>query len=227
MSSALEISVKRFNKYKERLDEAKVPIIRAFLHLVRPEEGFQKHTVPYIREAWDEWRLEEIAYNAALKDDYPGMGQKVRVWPEPPDASRAEDACWRMWGIALQEQVEGDGAGYNLQKAVQAVTETPACASHPPSCPCRVPNNPWVEKRYVDMLEPLRVKHNAGCWCKSYMVCAKAMEKPASGGSIQSLLSAKADDGFVKNLFKAVQGVNYDDKCPHGLPFYACMPCSH
>jgi hypothetical protein len=21
--------------------------------------------------------------------------------------------------------------------------------------------------------------------------------------------------------------VNYNDKCIHGLPFYACMPCSH
>jgi hypothetical protein len=35
------------------------------------------------------------------------------------------------------------------------------------------------------------------------------------------------DDGFLKNLFKTVQGVNYDDKCPHELPFYACMSCSH
>ena len=37
----------------------------------------------------------------------------------------------------------------------------------------------------------------------------------------------KTDDGFVKNLFKTVQGVNHDNKCPHGLPFYACMSCSH
>ena len=35
------------------------------------------------------------------------------------------------------------------------------------------------------------------------------------------------DDGFLKNLIKTVHAVNYDDKCPHGLPFYACMPCSH
>ena len=35
------------------------------------------------------------------------------------------------------------------------------------------------------------------------------------------------DTGFARNLFQTVQGVNYDDKCPHGLPFYACMPCSH
>lgn len=35
------------------------------------------------------------------------------------------------------------------------------------------------------------------------------------------------DDGFIKNLFKTVQGVNHDSLCPHGLPYYACMSCSH
>ena len=33
--------------------------------------------------------------------------------------------------------------------------------------------------------------------------------------------------GFLKNLFQTVQGVKFDDKCPHDLPFYACMSCSH
>jgi hypothetical protein len=35
------------------------------------------------------------------------------------------------------------------------------------------------------------------------------------------------DPDLIKNLFKAVQGVEYDSKCPHDLPFYACMACSH
>lgn len=35
------------------------------------------------------------------------------------------------------------------------------------------------------------------------------------------------DPDLIKNLFKTVQGVEYDSKCPHGLPFYACMACSH
>lgn len=40
--------------------------------------------------------------------------------------------------------------------------------------------------------------------------------------------AAKVEDAAAtKKLFEAVQGVKYDDKCPHGLPFYACMPCSH
>lgn len=32
---------------------------------------------------------------------------------------------------------------------------------------------------------------------------------------------------LVKGLFQTVQGVNFDDKCPHGDPYYACMSCSH
>jgi|LauGreDrversion2_2_1035103.scaffolds.fasta_scaffold64618_2 hypothetical protein len=56
----------------------------------------------------------------------------------------------------------------------------------------------------------------------------------------QTLKAAKADaaiaaakapgnteDSFIKNLFQTVQGVKYDDRCPHGLPYYACMSCSH
>jgi hypothetical protein len=35
-----------------------------------------------------------------------------------------------------------------------------------------------------------------------------------------------AGDDFAKNLFAAM-GTPHDSKCPHGLPFYACMPCSH
>ena len=41
-----------------------------------------------------------------------------------------------------------------------------------------------------------------------------------------SNMSGKTDE-FIKNLFQTVQGVKYDDRCPHGLPYYACMSCSH
>jgi hypothetical protein len=31
---------------------------------------------------------------------------------------------------------------------------------------------------------------------------------------------------FAKSIF-AEMGTPHDSECPHGLPFYACMPCSH
>ena len=57
--------------------------------------------------------------------------------------------------------------------------------------------------------------HGAAEQADNAIAAAKAMP----GGS--------TDDGFAKNLFQTVQGVKFDDKCPHGLPFYACMSCSH
>lgn len=42
------------------------------------------------------------------------------------------------------------------------------------------------------------------------------------------IAEARAMPGdFIKNLFKTVQGVKFDDRCPHALPYYACMSCSH
>jgi len=40
-------------------------------------------------------------------------------------------------------------------------------------------------------------------------------------------MPGETDSGFVKNLFQTVQGVAYDSTCPHKMPFYACMSCSH
>jgi hypothetical protein len=44
-----------------------------------------------------------------------------------------------------------------------------------------------------------------------------AISQAATGGG---------GEDFAKNLFAAM-GTPHDSKCPHGLPFYACMPCSH
>ena len=55
----------------------------------------------------------------------------------------------------------------------------------------------------------------------------------AAANADNAIVEAKAipggesELGFLKNLFQIVQGVAYDSKCPHGMPFYACMCCSH
>ena len=42
-----------------------------------------------------------------------------------------------------------------------------------------------------------------------------------------STINKKAETDFIKHLFNVVQGVNHDALCPHALPYYACMSCSH
>jgi len=47
-------------------------------------------------------------------------------------------------------------------------------------------------------------------------------------GQAQSTIrnGAPGHPDFAKALFAAM-GTPHDSKCPHGMPFYACMPCSH
>jgi hypothetical protein len=61
----------------------------------------------------------------------------------------------------------------------------------------------------------------------AYMAKLRAETDKVLGSLVTKPSSGKLDGDFVKNLFKSVQGVNYDDKCPHALPYYACMSCSH
>lgn len=49
----------------------------------------------------------------------------------------------------------------------------------------------------------------------------------SAAAEARSMPGGNTDTDFAKNLFQTVQGVKFDDKCPHGLPFYACMSCSH
>jgi hypothetical protein len=233
----LEQSIDRWNKYKERLDTAKIPLIRAFLHLVRPTEEFPKHTVAQIRAAYDDWVAEERAFNAATEGMY-GSFPRYRVFPETP-ADGAPEACWRMWGISIQFQVEGDHTtGYNLPGAVEAILATPECASHDASCPCRVSVNPWTYHEHVKALEPLlsakakRIEERRAEWLKIEKAKETAHSASCACGPCfwrreKVPTKVETDVDFAKSLFKSVQGVNFDDKCPHGLPFYACMPCSH
>jgi len=56
---------------------------------------------------------------------------------------------------------------------------------------------------------------------------ASAMSKATAAISAAAAKSGGIDKpDFAKNLFDAM-GTPHDSTCPHGLPFYACMPCSH
>ena len=71
--------------------------------------------------------------------------------------------------------------------------------------------------------------HKAFCTCD---LCNKRplekFTKAAQGmAEAAAMPGGDTEDGFAKNLFQTIQGVKYDDKCPHGMPYYACMPCSH
>jgi hypothetical protein len=56
--------------------------------------------------------------------------------------------------------------------------------------------------------------------------CKDASRKVLDAISTTSKSSDIGNPDFAKNLFAAM-GTPHDSKCPHGLPFYSCMSCSH
>ena len=61
----------------------------------------------------------------------------------------------------------------------------------------------------------------------TYAACQQRKDDPAVAGAAEFARSLLSSDDGVKSLWPMAQGVNYDDKCPHKLPYYACMSCSH
>ena len=303
MSAANQEYIDRFNTYKSRLDSAGSAVIRATQYLVRPTDGFPTHSHPTIGEKWREWRDEEQSFYRMTETG----SAPARVFPMPPEGG-APPPCWHMWGLLIQAQVDGThGKAEFLRKIVAEIAADEECPSHPSTCPCKLPENPWVSPPDVKILAPLNVKHSPKCQCGGYRRCTEmeaalaakkasiqqaatevveapktpvsyahnretcacvscyynrvssgtqdeymkrcreasdaATARVAGGTKPQSIWAAAAaadaaiakasaaaggieKPDFVKELFTAM-GTPHDSTCPHGVPFYSCMPCSH
>jgi len=82
------------------------------------------------------------------------------------------------------------------------------------TCPCGVCHTSRVDSGTQDAYTK---KFNTAFTSKFDDTSIKKAPNALSGGS---------DIEFAKNIFSSI-GTPYDSKCPHGMPFYACMPCSH
>lgn len=265
-----EKSIKRFHLYHGRLKDAANEVIKKFLYLVRPDDGFPVYSDIDLQEAFDDWLVEDRAFRAAMKDDPLTSPSKNYSFPTPPE----HPACRRMWGLEIQRMVEDEFlAGDNLPGAIDMVLASPECASHPETCFCKSLYNRWSHHENLRALEALlpkknafgatlplppatKIVHSRKCACgvcykkrvedgtadafmlelqeNSERAIANLIKRDKERQAAEAALRATAraagdtiDDNFVKSLFKSVQGVNHDDKCPHGIPFYACMSCSH
>jgi len=53
-----------------------------------------------------------------------------------------------------------------------------------------------------------------------------ALERLAPSTAATSASGRSIESDFAKEIFAAM-GTPYDSRCPHGIPYYACMSCSH
>jgi hypothetical protein len=176
----------------------------------------------------------------------PSLIEQLKVsdcWKHPKTC-----ACHslRGWTYGNQELVSSLEAHYVKNMREAAVKERTPCAGWR-DCTCGCCSGGGAGSQQMLSPPPLRrtTEHVVNCACSAcynkrvadgtqdaYMASLRAetdkvlaREYPYSGGA--AARQVDISDDFVKNLFKVVQGVEYDSKCPHGLPFYACMPCSH
>ena len=160
--SAKEMEI--FNSCLAARDSAASATTRAYLHLVRPIEQFPVHSTEEIRAAWVKW-------NEADREVYRLTRCKPvdRTFPEPPPEGTQYKACRQMWGCLLMAQVERDEEfhGKFVREAVAEILAS-SCKHHPPSCPCKVPNNPWIYAECVQELAPLDIPHSPACRCGGY-----------------------------------------------------------
>ena len=99
----------------------------------------------------------------------------------------------------------------------------------------------YTDPIWVDIIEAMKIGHNDATlsvtmrnmqsiarngW-DAYASAQQLKDDPAVTGAAEFARSLLSSDDAVKSLWPMTQGVNYDDKCPHKLPYYACMSCSH
>jgi hypothetical protein len=224
MSSASQSNIDRFNKYKSLCENAGSMCVRTFLHLVRPTERFPYHSNHEIHRAWLEWKdAEEVFYHMTGS----GSGWQAppnRVFPEPPPEDAEHLPCRQMWGCLVQEQVERqDFQAPSIKEAVAAILASEACKSHPASCPCKVPNNPWTWHECVVELEPLGLKHNPKCQCGGWQTCkqkvaAGELERERLANIMGSALQ-KAQAELAEKPWLRVGDCRCDAQ-------YSCVSCS-
>jgi hypothetical protein len=131
---------------------------------------------------------------------------ELKVAPCRCDAQYANILCWCLPGRiadakkAAAPVVEKASSTYDYKHNVE-------------NCPCGTCHKARVDSGTADEYLA-RVRARSQALAKS----APGIGAACGGGANQP--------GFAEALFAAM-GTPHDSKCPHGLPFYACMPCSH
>ena len=242
--------VKLFDKYKDRLEKSRCEVTRCIMYLLHPSTWYPKYSDAALAEAFANWQDDARAMDTAMGTSY---FTDVQMPVMPPDDAE-HFVCRRMAAVTIEREMWGNRpvgywdedtvmrvlanpkcashpASFYLDDVVPDILANPACATHPPSCACRLPNSRWIRPREVAELEPLGLPHAKGCMCDH-----------------DRMRCHKADEDFIKKLFKTVQNIEYDPKspsdvyvkklfttehgadfytpCDHDIPIYACKSCN-
>ena len=169
----------RFKRFKQRREDALQALYATYMHDLRPTEGFTPHSVDAIERAWTLWNDEceiftQTCHHGPVKN---------RTFPKPPPEGDEYAPCRQMWACMIHQQTQETTEEHTSQvifirEAVEKIKGSYACLSHPPTCPCKVPNNPWTDPESVAdpecvaALEPLSLVPKAKCQGGGPEICS-------------------------------------------------------
>ena len=196
-------SSSRFNLLKERFyKEGELPLSIAL-------DGFSVRKNHEIIAAWDTWALARKQFNQG----YYGIYAPLEPCPAPPPDGAEYAPCREMWVHTLRKGLEENKEHFHVEGIKQTVDKiilSEACNTHPATCPCKVPNNPFTWWEVLEILDPLGVVHNPHCCCEPPSGCkkqakAKAMVGGAGGASgiATSTYKHNVDDCSCGTCYKA------------------------
>lgn len=177
-------------------------------------------------------RQSAFDYKHHVEDCPCGTCHKARV--DSGTQGVYEAKCKRESALAMKR------LGCAECKATKAVSGRDICME------CYVEKNSYDSKGSLKMPSELHTMRQAYVLEEASWIATKHAHKKSSSPGVTSCFKAALDKAadaisvaaassgltgvnspdFAKNLFTAM-GTPHNSKCPHGLPFYACMPCSH
>jgi hypothetical protein len=149
--------------------------------------------------AWDTWALARKHFN----QEYYSISVPLEPCPAPPPDGAEYAPCREMWVHSLRKRLEENKEHFHLEgikETVEKILASEACKSHPATCPCKVPNNPFTWWEVLDVLDPLGVTHNPLCKCDPPSGCKRRAKVNAMVGGGASIASGIATSTYKHNV---------------------------
>ena len=223
-------STSRVNLLKERLyREGELPLSIAL-------EGFSVRNNHEIIAAWDKWALARKQFN----QEYYSISAPLESCPAPPPDGAEYGPCREMWVHTLRKALEENKEHFHvdgIKQTVGKILASQACKTHPATCPCKVPNNPFSYWQVLEVLEPLGVKQPkpmvgggggiAGGIASGIATSAYKhnVDNCACGTCHKSRVDAGTDDAYYERCRQASRATENKVSSTHKPETCACGTC--
>ena len=191
-------SINRFNLLKERFyKEGELPLSIA-LHISSKLKNED------IIAAWNTWAQARKQF----RQDSNGIFIPLQTCPPPPPDGAEYAPCREMWVHTLRKWLEEDKEHFHVEGIKQTVDKiilSEACNTHPATCPCKVPNNPFTWWEVLEVIDALGVTHNPYCDCNPPSGCKKQAKVNAmvgGGGGIATGIASGIASGIATSTYK-------------------------